>query len=113
MKLISSEIMVNRLVFESYSKTEIFMIVDKFLKKYRKTLQGNEECEVSPRRAGGDKDRVGSAARTGTARLHPRQTRGPAGPHPGRPEDKVTRKGRQEVLPASSSKLRVQKGVGY
>lgn len=102
MKHISSEIMVNRLLFESYSKTEIFMIVDKFLKKYRKMLQGNEECEVPQQRAG--------RARTESGRLHAQAQRART---PGRPEDKVTRKGRQEVLPASSSKLRVQKGAGY
>lgn len=80
MKLISSEIMVNRLVFESYSKTEIFMIVDKFLKKYRKTLQGNEECEVSPRRAGG--------TRTESGRPHVLAQRACT---PGRPEDRQAR----------------------
>lgn len=47
MKHTSSEIMINHSLFESYYKTEIFMTVDKFLKKYRKMLQGNEQkCEL-------------------------------------------------------------------
>lgn len=42
MKQTSSEITAYCSLFESYHKTEIFMIVGKFPKKYRKTLQGNE-----------------------------------------------------------------------